>query len=66
MTEHHPQDDTNGNAPRRDRAHGIARAVAAVGVGIAYAYVTGDIGQAITATGVALSLLREAFGRPPQ
>ncbi len=30
MTEHHPPDDTNGNAPRRDRAHGIARAVAAV------------------------------------
>ena len=31
-----------------------------------FAYVTGDVGQATTATGVALSLLREAFGRPPQ
>lgn len=67
MTEHHPHDDTGSNAPRRrGRAHGIARAVAAVGVGIAYAYVTGDVGQAITATGVVLSLLREAFGRPSQ
>lgn len=67
MTEHHPQDDTGSNAPRhRDHAHGIARAAAAVGVGIAYAYGTGDVGQAITATGVALSLLREAFGRPSQ
>ena len=67
MTEHHPHDDTGSNAPRRrGRAHGIARAVAAVGVGIAYGYVTGDVGQAITATGVALSRLREAFGRPSQ
>lgn len=48
---------------RRGRSGGITRAAAAVTVGIGYGYCTRDVGQALTATSVVLSLLREAVTR---
>ncbi|OBG17936.1 MULTISPECIES: hypothetical protein [Mycobacterium avium complex (MAC)] len=63
MTEH--QDTTpEPTSERPGRVGAITRAAVAVAVGIGYGYCTNDVGQALTATGVALSLLREAFGRP--
>lgn len=62
MTEHQGITTPEPTSERRGRAGAIARAVAAVAVGIGYWYWTHDVGQAPTATGVALSLLREAFG----
>jgi hypothetical protein len=61
------QDTTpNPTAGWRGRAGAITRAITAVGAGLGYGYITRDVGQAVTVTAVALSLLREAFGRPPQ
>lgn len=63
MTEH--QDITpEPTSERRGRTGAIARAAAAVTVGVGYGYCTHDVGQGLTATGVAVSLLREAFGWP--
>lgn len=65
MTEQH--DTTPNSTPGwRGRAGAITRAITAVGAGLGYGYATHDVGQALTVTAVALSLLREAFGRPPQ
>jgi hypothetical protein len=63
MTEQH----TPSPAPRwRSRAGAIARALTAVGAGVAVGYSTGDLKLGMTTAAVALSLLQEAFARPPR
>jgi hypothetical protein len=62
MTE--PHDPTpNPTSGWRGRAGAITRAAAAVAAGIGIGYLTHDVGQGLTAAGIALSLLREAFTR---
>lgn len=68
-TTHGPTSERRGRSggiTRAGRAGAITRAITAVGAGLGYGYATHDVGQALTVTAVALSLLREAFGRPPQ
>ena len=65
MTEQHDAhpESTSG---WRARAGAITRALAAIATGIVWGYSTRDVGEGLTAAGIALSLLREASGRPPK
>ncbi len=65
MTEHHDTTPEPTSGWRR-RAGAITRAAAAAAAGFGYGYASRDVGQGLTVTGIALSLLREAFGGPPR